>query len=61
MECDASIMDGISGSFGAVGAVPGFLFASFELIRKKISLHWCSGDFWTSGRFSFLFYCTNCV
>lgn len=23
MECDASVMDGHSGAFGAVGAVPG--------------------------------------
>lgn len=28
MECDASVMDGHSGAFGAVGAVSGILHAS---------------------------------
>ncbi|MCI21821.1 isoaspartyl peptidase/L-asparaginase, partial [Trifolium medium] len=31
VECDASVMDGKSGAFGAVGAVPGTYF--------KLTLH----------------------
>lgn len=31
VECDASIMDGDSGAFGAVGAVPGNHLAEFYL------------------------------
>lgn len=30
VECDASIMDGDTGAFGAVGAVPGLSFSNDE-------------------------------
>lgn len=29
VECDACVMDGDSGAFGAVGAVPGTQFANY--------------------------------
>lgn len=32
VECDASIMDGDSGAFGAVGAVPGTVVIFLKLI-----------------------------
>lgn len=32
VECDASIMDGDTGAFGAVGAVPGLTFSNDETI-----------------------------
>lgn len=36
VECDASIMDGDSGAFGAVGAVPD---QAFEM-RSRLLLYW---------------------
>lgn len=43
VECDASIMDGDSGAFGAVGAVAGILRANDHVLccRKSRS---CIGD-----------------
>lgn len=38
VECDASIMDGDSGVFGAVGAVPGMLIPILYFF-KKIAVH----------------------
>lgn len=34
VECDASIMDGDSGAFGAVGAVSGIFNASYFIFSK---------------------------
>lgn len=41
VECDASIMDGDSGTFGAVGAVPGILRAdACTFCSNKSSIHY---------------------
>lgn len=39
MECDASLMDGDSGIFGGVGAVPGSSYLNLLLCNFVSTLH----------------------
>ena len=39
VECDACIMDGDSSAFGAVGALKGYFYWKFILLKHKLKIN----------------------